>query len=75
MYHSKEGLAYIKLKGEQLKELMNLDVDYKFFKILELTEVQMVLEFSHKQFSNKASTIIDVYVPEHVSVNERDFHW
>lgn len=75
LYTSKEGYPYIKLKSLQLKQLMNLDVDYKFFKILDLSEDQMVLEFRHKQFSSKESTIIDVFVPEDISIKDRDFHW
>jgi hypothetical protein len=74
-YNSEEGYPYIKLKGEQLKKVMNLDVDYKFFKILDLSESQLVLEFSHEQFSSKETTIIDVFVPEDVIINDRDFHW
>ena len=75
LYNSDKGVPYIKLKSEQLKKLMNLDVDYKFFKILDLNENQMVLKFSHKQFSSKETTIIDVFVPENVSIKDRDFHW
>lgn len=75
LYTSDEGYPYIKLKGGKLKELMNLDVDYKFFKILDLSEQQLVLEFTHKQFSSKESTIIDVFVPEEASIKDRDFHW
>ncbi|WP_298761969.1 hypothetical protein [uncultured Psychroserpens sp.] len=75
LYQSDDGHPYIKLKGEQLKKLMHLDVDYKFFKILDLSETQMVLEFRHKQFSSKETTIIDVFVPDSVSIKDRDFHW
>jgi len=75
LYNSKEGYPYIKLKGEQLKKVMNLEHDYKFFKILALSEKQMVLEFRHQQFSSKETTIIDVFVPENESIKDRDFHW
>jgi len=75
IYTSKEGYPYIKLKGGELKKLMNLDVDYKYFKILDLSENQMVLEFRHKQFSSKETTIVDVFVPENRSIKDRDFHW
>lgn len=69
------GHYYIRLKSEQLPELMNMDEDYKLFKILHLSNEQMTLQFTHKQFSSKASTIIDVYVPEYISVEDRTFHW
>ena len=75
LYHSKEKYPYIKLKGEKLKELMHLDHDYKFFKILDLSDSLMILEFKHKQFSSKKTTIVDIYVPEHLPVKDRNFHW
>lgn len=75
LYHSDDNYPYIKLKGGKLKELMNLDKDYKFFKILDLSEKQLVLEFRHKQFSSKETTIVDVFVPENISVEDREFHW
>lgn len=75
IYLSDTDYPYIKLEGGNLKELMHLDKDYKFFKILELSDSIMILEFRHKQFSSKTTKIIDVFVPEHVSVKDRDFHW
>lgn len=75
IYTSKEGFPYIKLEGDQLKELMNLDNNYKFFKILDLSEDQLVLEFTHKQFSSKTTTMVDVFVPENTTVDDRKFHW
>ena len=71
----KSNNYYLKLVSDQLPALMNIDQDHKFFKILHLSEEQMTLQFSHKQFSNKATLITDVYVPEHVSVEDREFHW
>ena len=65
---------YIKLSSEQLPALMHIDEDYKFFKITHLSEEQMTLQFNHKQFSNKTSLITAIYVPEHASVEDRDFH-
>lgn len=75
LYNSKDNYPYVKLKGEQLKELLHIDKDYKFFKILNLSDTLMILEFKHKQFSSKASTIVDVFVPENSSVEDRKFHW
>ena len=66
---------YIKWNSEQLPALMHIEEDYKFFKIIHLSEEQMTLQFNHKQFSNKTSLITDIYVPEHVSVEDREFHW
>lgn len=75
LFLSKDKYPYIKLKGEKLKELMHLDNDYKFFKILDLNDTLMILEFRHKQFSSKESTIVDIFVPENTSVEDRAFHW
>ena len=69
------GSYYIKLSSEQLPTLMHIDEDYKFFRITHLSEEQMTLQFNHQQFSNKTSLITDVYVPEHVSVEDREFHY
>ena len=74
-YTSEDNYPYIKLKGGNIQELMKLDKGYKFFKILDLTEEQMVLEFQHKQFSNKTTTIVDVFVPKDAVVKDRKFHW
>ena len=74
-YKSEDNYPYIKFKGGNIQKLMNLKNDYKFFKILDLNEKQMVLEFQHKQFSNKVSTIVDVYVPKDAVVEDRKFHW
>ncbi len=75
IYKSEDNYPYIKLNGGNLKAMMNLEKNYKFFKILDLTEEQMVLEFQHKQFSNKSTTIVDVFVPEKTEIEDRDFHW
>ena len=66
---------YIKLNSKQLPALMNIEEDYKFFKITHLSEEQMIVQFNHKQFSNKTTLITDTYVPEHVSVEDREFHY
>ena len=54
--------------------IMHIGEDYKFFKIIHLSEEQMTLQFNHK-FFNKTALITDIYVPEHVSVEDREFHW
>ncbi|MEQ8549993.1 MAG: lipocalin family protein [Cyclobacteriaceae bacterium] len=71
----KKGNYYIQISSKQLPELMNIDQEYKLFKILRLSEEQMTVQFQHKQFSNKTTTITDIFVPENVSVEDREFHW
>ncbi len=71
---SKQSKSYIKWTGNQISELFNIDKDYKYFKILKLTKDTLKLQHRHKQFSNK-STFIDIFVPEHIEVKNRDFHW
>lgn len=71
----KKGNYYIKWSSEQLPVLMNVKEDYKYFKVLHLSEEQFTIQFKHKQFSNKTTTITDFYVLENVSVNDREFHW
>lgn len=75
LYHSKDNYPFIKLKGEKLKELLGIENDYKFFKILNLNDTLLILEFKHKQYASKATTIIDIMVPEDISIKDRDFHW
>ena len=65
---------YIKWNSKQLPAIMHIEEDYKFFKIIHLSEEQMTLQFNHK-FFNKTALITDIYVPEHVSVEDREFHW
>ncbi|MEL7003504.1 MAG: hypothetical protein AAFN93_12350 [Bacteroidota bacterium] len=71
----KIGNYYVRIESKQLPELMNIEKEYKLFKILNLADEQMTLQFNHKQFSNKTTTITDIYVPENVSVEDREFHW
>lgn len=71
----KKGNSYIKLNSEQLPELLQMEKNYKYFKILQLSENELVLQYTHKQFSNKTRIITDYYVPENVAVEDRDFHW
>ena len=71
----KTGNSYIRLSSEQLPAMMNIEVDYKAFRVLRLSEGQMTLQYYHKQFSNKATQITDIYVPEDVAIEDREFHW
>jgi hypothetical protein len=70
-----KGHYYIKIESSQLPTLMNIEDDFKLFKILQLTEEQMTLQYNHQQFSNKVTTITDIYVPEDRIVENREFHW
>ena len=71
----KKGNYYIKLQSDQIPKLMNIEKDHKYFKLLQLTEEQMTLQFTHKQFSSKTTTITDIYVPENMVIQDREFHW
>lgn len=71
----KEGYSYIKMTSDQIPELMNIEEDFKFFKVLDLSEELLILQFQHKQFSDKSTTITDFFVPEGTNVKGREFHW
>lgn len=71
----KKGNSYIRWTSDQLPQLLNIEKNYKSFKILELSEEQMTLQFSHKQFSDKTTIITDIWVPEDASIEDREFHW
>lgn len=71
----KHNNPYVKVSSEQIPMLMNIQEDYKFFKIIHISEDKLTLQFRHKQFSNNTTTITDYYVPEHVFVEDRNFHW
>jgi len=73
-FYTNENGSYIKLKGEKVKRLLNIDKDYKFFKIKDLSDSLMVISFKHKQFGNTERVITDYLVPEYVEVKDRNFH-
>ena len=70
-----EGHSFIQLTSSQIPELMNIEEDFKNFKILHLEEDKMKIAFYHRQFSDKWRTIVDYLIPENVVVEDRDFHW
>lgn len=72
---NEEGHSFIKLTSPQISALMNIEDDFKNFKILHLAEDKMKIAFYHRQFSDKWRTIVDYMVPEDVVVEDRDFHW
>ena len=70
-----KGFYYVKLKGEKVKELLKLETDQKLFKILYLDSAELILQYTHRQFSDMFTQITDIYVPEGTPVVDRDFHW
>lgn len=66
---------YIKFNSPQLPELLGIDKKYKYFKVLHLSADELIIEYSHRQFSDKLRTVTDHYVPEHIKVEDRAFHW
>ncbi len=71
----RKGNSYVQLKSKQLPELMQIEEDFKFFKVLQLSRNELVLEYKHKQYGNKSRTITDYYVQEDITVEDRNFHW
>ena len=71
---AENGHPYLKLSSPQISELMNIDVDYKFFKVLHLSEEELVLQYLHQQYAQKRM-ITDILVPEGIEVEDRNFHW
>lgn len=69
------GHYYIRIESDQIPDLMNIEDDFKRFKILQLSEEQMTLTYTHRQFSNTLTTFVDVMVPVGTEVVDRDFHW
>ena len=74
IYEDKKGNSFIKLKSNQLPELLKINKDYKYFQILEVTDSTLQITYQHKQFSNKTMWIKDFYVTEDIEVKDRDFH-
>ena len=66
--------SYIKLTSDQVPEFFNTKENYKYFRIIALSENEMVLRFQHQQFSNKKTIITDYLVPEALEIKNRDFH-
>ncbi|GAA4272592.1 hypothetical protein U6A24_09420 [Aquimarina gracilis] len=66
--------SYIKWTSDSLQEIMNTRKNRKYFKILQLEKDTLKLQYRHKQFSSE-STFIDTFVPEHMNVKDRNYHW
>lgn len=66
--------SFIKLESEEIPELLRIDENYKYFRILALSENELVIKFKHKQYSNNSAIITDYLVPENVKAENRNFH-
>ncbi|SEM22375.1 Lipocalin-like domain-containing protein [Aquimarina amphilecti] len=71
---SKKGHYFIKLKSDQLPELMNIEENHKFFQITYLSKDSLQLRYRHAQFSGQVRTIVDLYVEEDITTPNRNFH-
>ncbi|WP_436518082.1 hypothetical protein [Ekhidna sp. To15] len=69
------GFNYLKLESSQIPEMMNIEEDYKLFKIKMLSDSLLVVQFNHAQTTKKQTTLVDYFVPEDVKVDDRNFHW
>lgn len=69
------GVAYIKLESDQIPQMLNIEDDFKFFRIKMLSDSLLVLQFNHAQTTKKQTTMVDYFVPEGVKVDDRNFHW
>ncbi len=69
------GVAYIKLESGQIPQMLNIEDDFKFFRINMLSDSLLVLQFNHAQTTKKQTTMVDYFVPEGVKVDDRNFHW
>ena len=70
---NEEAQAYLKLSSPQLPYLMRTEKPYKFFKILHLSEEELILQYQHQQYAERR-LITDIYVPEAVNIEDRAFH-
>jgi len=69
-----KGESDSRIRLKKVKELLNQEKDYKYFKILDLSDSLLVIKFRHKQFKNQSRLITDYLVPEDVKVEGRNFH-
>lgn len=69
-----KGHPYIKINSPDIPKLMNTDKDYKYFKILKLSEDTLKLSFKHNQYGSKSRTITDILVRENLDIGDRYFH-
>ena len=66
--------SFIKWESPQLPSLMQIENDYKYFRLITLNADSLVVSYKHTQYGNQERTIVDYYVPEGTKVADRDFH-
>ncbi|MBT8296142.1 MAG: lipocalin family protein [Gramella sp.] len=71
---SPKGDPYLKISSPDIPKLMNIDKDYKYFKILKLSKDTLKLSFKHKQYGNTTRKITDILVREDLDIGDRYFH-
>lgn len=69
-----KGDSYVKISSPDIPKLLNTEKDYKYFKILKLTEDTLKISFKHKQYGNTSRTITDILVREDLDIGDRYFH-
>ncbi|WP_165499073.1 lipocalin family protein [Gramella sp. KN1008] len=69
-----KGYSYVKIKSPDIPSLMNIEKDYKYFKVLKLNKDTLTISFKHKQYGNNYRTITDVLVREDLDIGDRYFH-
>ena len=69
-----EGEPYVKISSLDIPKILNTEKDYKYFKILKLTEDTLKLSFKHKQYGNTVREITDILVREDLDIGDRYFH-
>ena len=69
-----QGDSYIKISSPDIPKILNSDKDYKYFKILKLTQDTLKLSFKHTQYGNTSRRITDILVREDLDIGDRYFH-
>ncbi|TRO67456.1 lipocalin family protein [Christiangramia sabulilitoris] len=69
-----EGNSFIKISSPDIPKLLNTEKDYKYFKVLKLTEDTLKISFKHKQYGDTYRRITDILVREDLDIGDRYFH-
>ncbi len=70
-----EGNAYIRMESDQIPDMMNIEENFKLFKIKKLSDSLLILQFNHAQTTAKQTVMVDYLVPHDMTVEDRTFHW
>jgi hypothetical protein len=65
---------FLKVESPQIPEIMGIEEEYKMMKILNLQDLEMQLQFVHKEYTESAK-MIDYLVPIEVEVPDRRFKY